>query len=101
MWLMCWTEINFVWSFHQVHHTSQEFNLSVGIRLPSLNRYVAMVILTIFMGKYLQAKISYKKDYEMEKLRIMKWHGEKCWFYLYLKLKQIKAYLFSNTEKIN
>lgn len=36
-------EINFIWAFHQVHHTSQDYNLTIGIRLPAFNRYVAIL----------------------------------------------------------
>jgi alkylglycerol monooxygenase len=42
-WHRAGHEINFIWAFHQVHHTSQEYNLTVGIRLPSFNRYVAIL----------------------------------------------------------
>lgn len=37
------SEINLIWSVHQLHHSSQEFNVTVGLRLPALNRFVAMV----------------------------------------------------------
>jgi hypothetical protein len=37
------TEVNFIWAFHQVHHTPEDFNVFVGLRLPSLNRYMAIV----------------------------------------------------------
>lgn len=43
LWHRAAHEINFIWAFHQVHHTSQDYNLTIGIRLPAFNRYVAIL----------------------------------------------------------
>lgn len=43
LWHKTAHEVNIIWAFHQVHHTSQDFNLTIGGRLPAFNRYVAMM----------------------------------------------------------
>ncbi|ELU15879.1 hypothetical protein CAPTEDRAFT_195991 [Capitella teleta] len=42
LWHRAAHEVNLIWAFHQVHHTPEDFNLFVGLRLPSLNRYIAI-----------------------------------------------------------
>jgi len=43
LWHIAAHQINFIWAFHQVHHSSQDFNMSIGVRLPTFNRYVAIL----------------------------------------------------------
>ena len=47
------TEVNFIWAFHQVHHTPEDFNIFTGARLPSFNRQIAIVSIICVLIKYI------------------------------------------------
>nr|XP_033788760.1 alkylglycerol monooxygenase-like [Geotrypetes seraphini] len=36
-------EVNFIWATHQVHHGAENYNLSIALRLPILQRYILWV----------------------------------------------------------
>ena len=38
-----WTEINFMWAAHQVHHSSEDYNLTTALRQSLLQRYNSWV----------------------------------------------------------
>ncbi|KAK2141047.1 hypothetical protein LSH36_1173g00008 [Paralvinella palmiformis] len=43
LWHRAAHEVNFVWAFHSVHHTSDEINIMAGYRLPTFNRQIAII----------------------------------------------------------
>lgn len=43
LWHRAAHEVNIFWSFHQVHHTPEDFNIFTGARLPTFNRQIAIL----------------------------------------------------------
>lgn len=54
-------EVNFLWAQHQIHHSSEDFNIAVAVRHPITHGWINSVSLSItqfFLHVYIHIALS-------------------------------------------
>lgn len=58
--IMCFAEVNILWAAHQVHHSSEDYNLFTALRQSVLQKYTSWVSCTRFDKQYQQDLVKVK-----------------------------------------